>query len=447
MSRRLQEEFDMDIYTGLKFADLSEWGIRKVIDINRPGFLDRLAHAFDQRSVWLREMLDFKKFFQRNELHALYDLFLEVRLRQGQSNAPLTYWNLVGRTPLNKIIKTMLSPFPRFGTLARLVKNGEYDLVLTTHPMEGENTAAGIVAKRHNTLLVCVPMGVDNMQNAPMQMDPDLFVLWGPEQENFLVRHHTNFRQSLKNSRHEISGAIPHDSLISADQSTFDAKYPEIRPDATVVMFAAYTEAGYPGQAVTCELILSIFDTLGIDGHLIVRMRAGRDKQVWDEFLALHPDKVTIQDPEGVLYSKWDTDRQAIKSVEQADYDLYGATLKRSTLVVAASFSTVIFDATAVGKPALASGLTTDYENRTVFRDHYKKCADIIPALGFLDLIVEERRFVKQATHYLTTDKIAPDQLPNYSAYLEQVTPSNGLASKTAIDAILNLVSQHQNNK
>jgi hypothetical protein len=74
-------------------------------------------------------------------------------------------------------------------------------------------------------------------------------------------------------------------------------------------------------------------------------MRAGLDKDMWDTFQQAHPDRVTIQDPVGAFYSKWDTDRPVIKSIEEFDYALFGSTLKRSKLVVAASFSTVIFDA------------------------------------------------------------------------------------------------------
>jgi hypothetical protein len=313
--------------------------------------------------------------------------------------------------------------------------------------VEGDNSAAGIAANRHGIPLVCIPMGVDNMHNAPMQMDPDLFVLWGNEQKDALVRYHSSFRPSLKNSKHVVSGAIPHDQLIKADRSYFDQAYPHIKPATTVVTFAAYTERGYPGQSITCELILSLFARLDIDGHLIVRMRAGLDKAVWDEFQLKYPDRVTIQDPRGALYSKWDSGRTIVRSVEEADYELFGATLKRSKLVVAASFSTVIFDAIAVGVPALASGLTKDVENRKFFRDHYRKCIGAMPAYEFLDLIIEEDRFEEQATLYLTTPTPPLDKFPNIGAYREQVEPSNGQAAKKAFDAILDLVSSESSPK
>jgi hypothetical protein len=437
---RIKDEFEMDVYTGLNFADPREWGIHKIIPPTRSGFLSRIAHSIDQRSVWLRNFLDFKAFFLNNGLDSLFELFLDIRIKKGQSNFPVSFWHLVSRTPLKNLVSALLTPFPRFGVLPQLIKNGNYDVVLTTHPVEGENSAAGIAANRYGVPLVCIPLGVDNMQNGPMQMDPDLFVLWGPEQEDYLVHHHMGFRPSLKNAVYKTSGAIPHDGLLAADRQHFDTTYPDISPDTTVVTFAAYTEAGYPGQSITCEIILSLFDRLGIDGHLVVRMRPDLDLQVWEKFLADHPERVTIQNPSGVLYSKWNIDRPAIRVVEASDYALFGATLKRSKLVVAASFSTVIFDAIAVGTPALASGLSTDLENRKYVKNHYDNCSEIIPALEFLDLIIDEQRLEEQVTKFLTTDDIDPDHFPNIGAYKAEITPTDGRAGQIALDAMIDLI-------
>jgi hypothetical protein len=441
LAPRIREEFNIDLYTELNFVDPTEWGIRKVIRKTRAHIFSRLAHVFDQRSVWLRWVLTFKQYFAQSNLTPLYDLLMGVRTKKRIPDTSVRFGNRIANSPFKNLVLASVSPFPRYGELSRQISNGEYDMVLVTHPSEGESSVAGLVANRLGIPLTCMSMGVDNLQNGPMLFDPDLFILWGPEQKYYLENYHRAYRPSLERSMLRIAGAVPHDALALADKSIFDNHYPHISPECTVVTFAAYTERAYPDQAETCRIILDTFDRLSIDGHVVVRMRPGLDQAVWEAFQREHIDRVTIQNPAGAFYSKWDNENRVMKSVEESDYALFGATLKRSKLVVAAGFSTVIFDSIAIGTPALASGITPDIESREFFRDQYQACSGVIPALGLLDFITDDQHFVNQVERYLTTDKPPTKDLPNYEAYLTQVTPSNGKAGLNAFNAIIELLS------
>ena len=52
-----------------------------------------------------------------------------------------------------------------------------------------------------------------------------------------------------------------------------------------------------------------------------------------------------------------------------------------------------------------------------------------------------DQHFVNQVERYLTTHKPPTEHLPNYGAYLAQVSPSNGKAGVNAFNAIIELLS------
>jgi hypothetical protein len=179
LAPRIREAFNIDLYTDLDFVDPAEWSIRKLIPLERTSIFNRLAHFIDQRSVWLRSRLTFKQYFAQSNLIPLYDLLMGPHTRKRRTFESDFFWNQIARSPFKRLILASVSPFPRYGELSRQIRNGDYDMVLVTHPSEGENTAAGIVANRLGIPLACMTMGVDNFQNGPMLYDPDLFILWG----------------------------------------------------------------------------------------------------------------------------------------------------------------------------------------------------------------------------------------------------------------------------
>ncbi len=54
MSAGLRETFNIDVYTGLEFDDLPEWGIREIIPVHKSGLVSRIAHAIDHRFIWIQ---------------------------------------------------------------------------------------------------------------------------------------------------------------------------------------------------------------------------------------------------------------------------------------------------------------------------------------------------------------------------------------------------------
>jgi len=316
--------------------------------------------------------------------------------------------------------------------------------VFVTHPTEGECTIMATAARRRGIPVICLSMGSDNLSTGgPMMMDPDLLLLWGPEQVAELKDHHARFRPTLKSSQMREIGSLSHDHIFRERSSeAFKASYPKISDDATVVTFAGYTERGDPGQIITCRLILQFFEDHGINGHLVIRVRPYQNEiQIWSDFARDHPGKVTVQVPEGDLYTKWARESgPVIREVEEKDIALFASTLHRSKLLVMGAFSTVFLDAHAAGTPAIAVGIHSREQPDAYLEQIYKLHSQSIPSIAALDFVIDENELNKRLTEALlnpATDRFAEQSQWVYAAQAGNLDGGAGKRAATAIEELL----------
>ena len=443
LSGFLTETFDIDVLTEVNFADTSEWGISRVVNQSQSGILTKLGRSLNHRSIAVRRWMDFKPYHVQQELMPLYDVLVGVDEIQSVATPNYELWARIGSSFIGSFLRRATSFFPRFGPVYKSLKRGDYVAVLATHPTEGESNVIGSMANRCEVPLICWSMGVDNLQGGPLVMRPDMFLLWGPEQEQYLQNHYKIFQPQLNDSTHSVIGALCHDTLAESNPDAFSEAYPHISPNDVVVMFAAYTETGYPGQPDTCREILNFFDKNDIDGHLVVRTRSDLDHVVWEKFQREEPDRVTLQSTKGVFFTKWSLNRTVSRAIELEEVELYGATLKRATMIASAAFSTVAFDAMALGTPALSLGLSTSPESRRFMADFYARGGSIIPALRYMDFITNEAHFESELMRILCGPQTNIPSEPNYRAYLEQVKPTSGASGSIAANAISEFLSNY----
>ena len=351
--------FEVDLISPFTSLRTDEWGIRKHFELGRAPGAQKVLKAINHRAVSTQTRLAFKRFHIETGWSASYRA-----LRIYSSLAPETAidherWSRIDRGILGTLLRMATRPFPVLYPQAKLIKNGGYKAVFVTHPTDGECVVLASIARRARTPVICLASGADHLASGgPVMMTPDMLLAWGPEQAVEWDEHHATFRPELKSTELVVTGGLSHDQIVSDDSTQpFNDAYPLIGPSKTIVMFAAYTETSYPGQSETCDTILRSFAESNIDGHLVVRVRPGFDDDMWRRFAAANPDRVTIQTPSGAFFTKWDKTSWVERATEEADVRLYGATLRRSDLVVTAAFSTVFMDAFAAGTPSIAVGI------------------------------------------------------------------------------------------
>ena len=447
LSAYLTSRFDLDVMSPFQFQNEKAWGIDRSLPMSPKSYLGHIAQAVNHRAFSTRYRMALKRFFESTGWDAGYQVRTLVESRGDTAGPRFDRWERVASSPFGPVLRGLLSPFPVFYPNASALRRERYAAVFVTHPTDGECTIMATAARRRGIPVVCLSMGSDNLSTGgPMMMDPDLLLLWGPEQVSELEDHHARFRPTLKSTQAREIGSLSHDHLFR-ERSTeaFKISYPEIADDATVVTFAGYTERGDPGQKITCRLILRFFEDHGIDGHLIIRVRPLRNEvHIWSDFARDHPGKVTVQVPKGDLYTKWTRGSDpVIREVEEKDIALFASTLHRSELLVMGAFSTVFLDAHATGTPAIAVGIHSREQPDAFLEQIYKLHSKSIPSIAALDLVVDESELSKRLVEALLDS--APGRFGEQSrkVYAAQAGTLDGGAGKRAVAAIEELLTNH----
>ena len=439
-SSYLRSNFTIDVYTELRFSNPEEWGIDEVISLVPDSATSRMMNRFNQRALSMRFRMDFKRFHDVVEAPEMYSIWLGAVARSPTRDPRFETWNRIGKSLPGKLLHRVLDMMPNGrGGIGGALRKGRYDLVLLTHPTEGICTGVGVQAVKAGIPTACLVMGMDNLQGGPILMDPDLFLLWGADQAEWLHERHARFRPSLGNSNAAKIGSLSHDNIVlTVDPELFDQTYPHIGPESTVITFATYTRRGDPGQVDACETILEFFDESIPNGHLVVRVRPGLEEDYWYAFAAEHPGRVTVQIPQGSFYSKWKRDIEIDRSIEEADVALYGETLRRSSVVVTSTFSTVYVDAYAAGTPAIAVGILPE-DGDPYVRDTYAMYARVLPYMGQIGLVTEKEELSDLLAAVLLEGRSGEllDRVGNiYAATAGMTDGKAGERAATALDSL-----------
>jgi hypothetical protein len=441
LSDYLRSYFRIDVATDLPFNNPAEWGIENVISLTLHSKLSRFVNVLNHRSVDLRNRLEFKHFHELIEAPELYKIWQEWTSPIRRTDEPFQEfdrWDRVGRGFVGRMLRLIAEVFPtnRIG-LGATLRKGHYDLVMLTHPTEGANVVIGMQAERAGIPTACLVMGLDNFQSGPMFMSPDLFLLWGPDQTEWLRDKHAKFRPSLQASMSAEIGSLSHDRIVNQpDGDTFKNAYPHIAEDGPVVTFATYTVQADPGQRDACVSIMDSFDAHFPNGHLIVRVRPGLDEEYWHAFAAEYPGRVTIQIPIGSLFSKWDRNIMVDRSIEESDAAVYQATLRRSSLVVTSTFSTVYVDAHATGTPAIAVGIVPEGSDDSWLIDVHNLYTQFIPHYEYIEFITNKDDLLRRVSTTLLEGQIADSQNAAKIVYAAIANIPDGKAGERAAIAM-----------
>jgi len=445
LSDYLRSHFTIDIVTDLPFNNPDEWGVENVISLTPISRSSRIVNALNHRSVDLRNRMDFKRFHEVIEAPELYKIWQDMTRRSNDLGfarfQEFDRWDRIGRGFVGRGLRRIAEALPtnRIG-LGATLRQGHYDLVMLTHPTEGANVVIGMQAERAGIPTACLVMGLDNFQSGPMFMNPDLFLLWGSDQTEWLRDKHATFRPTLQNSLSAEIGSLSHDRIVNqADYDTFQDAYPFIPEDSPVVTFATYTVRADPGQRIACESIMESFDADLPEGHLIVRVRPGLDEEYWRAFAADYPGRVTIQIPVGSLFSKWDRKIVVDKTIEESDAALYQATLRRSSLVVTSTFSTVYVDAHAAGTPAIAVGIMPEGTEDSFIIDVHNLYTEFIPYYKHIEFFTNKDDLRNQIATTLLDGQLADSTEAAKSIYEAIAGIPDGKAGERAAIALEHL--------
>lgn len=399
----------------------------------------RISTLINHRILSTRYRSMFRSFYHSTGWAPLYRPVAPPG-RPGVPNYDL--WSLLGWGPAGAVTRSVTCCFPAGYPLARILEANNYSAVIVTHPTDGECTLIAESARKKSMPVICAVMGADNLSTGgPMMMRPDMLLSWGPEQTDAFRNNHAKFTPGLLKTQVETVGALAHDSLIGERTiEPFRSAYPHIDDDTVVVMFAAYVELAYPGQSDVCRMILDFFKRNRVKGHLVVRLRPGIDERLWGTFAAKNAGYVTLQLPNGTSYTKWTHKSVVKKSTELADIALYGATLRRSAIVVAATFSTVVLDAFAAGSPSVPVGIASNRDVRTHFREVYDKFGQCLPSYREVRVLTEESEFLEVLDQVLLRRNPRILLEPVGRSYRMQAGVPDGLAGRRTIDAIARLL-------
>jgi hypothetical protein len=405
-SEKLFERYEVDVLSPFNSTKIDEWGIKRhytIGDTNRiQGFFRSLTH----RALSTRTRLAFRKFYDYTGWPYVYEA-LRFYESHGVVGINRDKWAKIANTPFGSIIDRITRLFPIRYPQSSLIKKKNYDAVIVTHPLDGEGVIIAQIAKRAGVPVICIVTGIDHLfTGGPIMMEPDLLLVWGPEQNENWQEHHAKFFPKLKKTKIVQTGGLAHDRLISeTDTKLFEIEYPEIDPDAKVVTFVAFSERAYPGQKATCDAILNTFNKQGVKGHLVVRVRPGREDQMWRGYAADRPGLVSVQIPTGIFFTKWTTQSKVYRANEQHEVSLFGATLRRSDLIVTAGFSTVFLDAFATGTPAIAVAIAPSPDTGpSHLEETYRLYAKNVKSIALVDLVTTFEHLEGKVSQALTQD-------------------------------------------
>jgi hypothetical protein len=236
---------------------IDEWGIKRHYTIGDSNRIQRFFRSLTHRALSTRTRLAFRNFYDDTGWPYVYEA-LRFYESHGVVGINRDKWAKIANTPLGSIVDRIARVFPIRYPQASLIKKKKYDVVILTHPLDAEGVIIAQIAKRAGVPVICIVTGIDHLfTGGPIMMEPDLLLVWGPEQNDNWQKHHSIFLPKLKKTKIVQTGGLAHDRLISeTDTKLFEIEYPEIDPDAKVVTFVAFLEWAYPGQKATCDAIL-----------------------------------------------------------------------------------------------------------------------------------------------------------------------------------------------
>ena len=326
---------------------------------------------------------------------------------------------------------------------ARLLHKTTYDAVIVSHPVDGDCTLFALAAARRGIPVVCLSMGIDNLRSlGPMLSAPDLLLLWSQVQAASMHAHQA-VTPALRKTRLAVIGGLPHDRIVNRISSgAFLKHYPYIGKNTAVVMFAGYSERWYPRQVETCQVIVDMLKGCGRRFHLIVRPRPiGSDLSRWRQFAAVNADFVTIQHPEGMLFTKSGSPSALSTDQEKEELALFVETLTRSTVVIVGGLSTVFFDSIAAGTPSICFGISVpDGSMLNVVERSQAQQADI-ESMGRIELVQDYERLREQVLDIVVGDNKNVRWRSQLAIYRLQAEQLDGKAGERAAAAIEELLS------
>ncbi|MQF70537.1 hypothetical protein FIL92_00955 [SAR202 cluster bacterium AD-812-D07_MRT_10900m] len=443
LSARLLQRFEIDLMSPFTSIRTDEWGIRKHYEIGQASGLGRFFKTLNHRAASTRLRMAFRRFHLETGWESLYEA---LRYYSDRPGIGINYerWARLDRGPLGALLSRATRLFPIRYPLSTEITKANYTAVVVTHPLDGECVIAAQIARRAGVPVICVVVGIDHLfTGGPVMMTPDLLLVWGAEQAEHWRDHHAVFRPQLANTRVVQVGGLSHDRMASeTDRGLFADEYPLIDAEARVVTFAAFTERAYPNQPGTCDAILQTFSKLGVKGHLVVRVRPGNDEGIWREYALSRPDLVTIQIPRGVFFTKWNTESSINRATEEHEVKLFGATLRRSDVVVTAGFSTVYIDAFAAGTPAIATAITPDSAaSESLLERTYRLYKLDVKSIVLVDIATSYEQLMEKVIRVLTSDEqsILNDEVK--SVYELVAGSPDKLAGERAANAIFSFLN------
>lgn len=227
-----------------------------------------------------------------------------------------------------------------------------YDFVLLTHNAEPLCMAYGVAANALGIPVICIPMGLDNLMHGPLVFVPDLFLLWGPEQDRDLDLQ-AAFNPQIRTTASTAVGSTTHDAYLACSTGPdVNARYDLAAGDG-LILFPAYSEKYGDNQLPVCRLLLELIRRAHRPIKLLVRTRPGFDEDLWKSFQRANPDEVRLQMPVAASYDKSGSVRAFDLDREREEVALLAATLRRCDVLVTPTFSTMEMDAMLFGKPAI----------------------------------------------------------------------------------------------
>jgi hypothetical protein len=438
--RYLFEESETDVLTPFSFDDPTKWGFANHIPLEVPTSFNKLKYFLASRALSTKYRSSYANFYtETNWESSLEALMLHHEIRSEPLFNPHR-WKLATRFPLS-ILSGLLNMSTVFEQLPfkKLFRDTAYDAVITSQPVEGDSTLVSAAAMSTGIPVVCIVGGSDNLHvGGPVLTDFDLITTWGEEQEECWTDHQVKFRPSLSNTMVRRGGSLLHDQILDpSNEISKDTQVEGVPEGKLLVTFAAYVSSVYPNQTGVCQAILDTFDEHNIDGHLLVRVRPGYDDQMWEDFAAKNPTRVTVQIPEGVFFTKWDVRQPVDMRHEISERDAYIATLKRSALVVTAAFSTVFLDAFAAGTPAIPVGVNPTGTGTFVLPEAYRLYKNDVNSFKNLDFVTDLDD-LKNKIHAVLTSAAAREKQMAEAAdvYRIQAGELDGKAGNRVANAI-----------
>ena len=444
--RYLFEESETDVLTPFSFDNPVKWGFANHIPLVIPSGFNKLKYFLASRALSTKYQSNYADFYTETNWESTLEALM---LHHGIQSEPLFNphrWKLATRFPLS-ILSGLLDMSTVFEQLSfkSLFRDTAYDAVITSHPVEGDSSLVTAAAKSAGVPVFCIVGGSDNLHvGGPVLVDFDLITTWGEEQEECWTDHQVRVRPSLSKAMVRRGGSLLHDQILDpTNEISSDAHVGGVPDGKLLVTFAAYVSSVYPNQTGVCQAILDTFDEHDIDGHLLIRVRPGYDDQMWKDFAAENPTRVTVQIPEGVFFTKWDVRQLVDLQHEISERDAYIATLKRSSLVVTAAFSTVFLDAFAAGTPAIPVGVNPIGSGTFILPEAYRLYKNDVKSFKNLDFITDMND-LKSKIHAVLTSTAARQEHMSEAAnvYRIQAGDLDGKAGSRVANAISEFLDQ-----